>query len=289
MYKYKLVPLVPTDEMVLRGADSIHSLFRSMNFNLPIDCMATGEIEKRIAESCYNAMMELVPAAKQEPVEINFPEYHPFGMRCGLEDHGITDRHAAMEYGWYKALNRMDEELEHLGPLYQCPHLLQDATEQINALRAELDESQANDRTAMSYLAEIRAIVGGKDFPEMVSNVAALVNAVVPAAQGEPVAWYTEDHLNDKSATTWSKDVAERWRAKGWPVENLYAAQQPAPDVSALVEAAAELAHYADGMDSIIRDLAGCPGKADALAQRVTAVGKLLELPVFGDGAYGLP
>ena len=229
MYKYKLVPLVPTDEMVLRGADSIHSLLRSMNFNLPIDCMAAGEIEERIAESCYNAMMELVPAAKQEPVEINFPEYHPFGMRCGLEDHGITDRYAAMEYGWYKALNRMDEELEHLGPLYQCPHLLQDATEQINALRAELAESQANDRTAMSYLAEIRAIVSGKDFPEMVRNVATLV------------------------------------------------------------EVSVELAHYADGMDSIIRDLAGCPGKADALAQRVTAVGKLLEMPVSGDGAYGLP
>jgi hypothetical protein len=41
-------------------------------------------------------------------------------------------------------------------------------------------------------------------------------------AQGEPVAWHTEDHLDDKSATTYSKAVAERWAAKGWPVTNLY-------------------------------------------------------------------
>lgn len=49
-------------------------------------------------------------------------------------------------------------------------------------------------------------------------------------ARQEAVAWYTEDHLTDKSATTWSKDVAERWRAKGWPVGNLYTTPQPGPD-----------------------------------------------------------
>ena len=170
MYMYKLVPLVPTDEMVLRGAESIHDTLRSLSFEIP-------EIEKRIAESCYDAMIELVAATKQEPVEIDFPEYHSFGMGCGLEDRGITDRYAAMKYGWEEALDLMAEELEHLGPLYQCPQLPQDATEQINALQAELAEAQANDRTAMSYLSEIRAIVGGKDFPEMVRNVAALAEA----------------------------------------------------------------------------------------------------------------
>ena len=46
----------------------------------------------------------------------------------------------------------------------------------------------------------------------------------------EPVAWFTEDHLTDKSATTWDATVAERWRAKGWPVDPLYTvpvAQEP--------------------------------------------------------------
>ena len=40
----------------------------------------------------------------------------------------------------------------------------------------------------------------------------------------EPIGWYTEDHLDDKSATTYSKELADRWVAKGWPVFPLYAA-----------------------------------------------------------------
>lgn len=40
----------------------------------------------------------------------------------------------------------------------------------------------------------------------------------------EPTGWYTEGHLDDKSATTYSLAVAERWVEKGWPVSPLYAA-----------------------------------------------------------------
>lgn len=45
---------------------------------------------------------------------------------------------------------------------------------------------------------------------------------------GEAVAWFTDDHLCDRSATTYCPDVAERWKQKGWPVTPLYAAPQPA-------------------------------------------------------------
>ena len=38
----------------------------------------------------------------------------------------------------------------------------------------------------------------------------------------EPVAWHTEDHLTDRSATTYSKDMVYRWECKGWPVTPLY-------------------------------------------------------------------
>ena len=38
----------------------------------------------------------------------------------------------------------------------------------------------------------------------------------------EPVGWHTEDHLTDRSATTYSKDMAYRWECKGWPVTPLY-------------------------------------------------------------------
>ncbi len=40
--------------------------------------------------------------------------------------------------------------------------------------------------------------------------------------QPEPVGWHTEDHLTDRSATTYNKDMAYRWECKGWPVTPLY-------------------------------------------------------------------
>lgn len=62
---------------------------------------------------------------------------------------------------------------------------------------------------------------------------AALASAPVA---GKACAWFTEDHLTDKSATTWDRAVAERWRAKGWPVQSLYAAPQ-ASEADALIDA----------------------------------------------------
>ncbi|WP_060545666.1 hypothetical protein [Pseudomonas sp. NBRC 111136] len=48
------------------------------------------------------------------------------------------------------------------------------------------------------------------------------LRAILARPSGEPAAWFTDDHLTDKSATTWDLEVAERWRAKGWPVSALY-------------------------------------------------------------------
>ncbi|WP_111189145.1 MULTISPECIES: hypothetical protein [Stenotrophomonas] len=54
------------------------------------------------------------------------------------------------------------------------------------------------------------------------AEYAALSGARQPV--GEPIGWYTEDHLTDRSATTYDRAVADRWRAKGWPVSPLYTA-----------------------------------------------------------------
>ncbi|WP_343499205.1 hypothetical protein [Achromobacter denitrificans] len=70
----------------------------------------------------------------------------------------------------------------------------------------------------------------------------------------EPVAWFTDDHLTDKSATTWDRTVAERWRAKGWPVQSLYAAPQASEavrwvvtdDMRAAVRFAPSSAHWSE-------------------------------------------
>ena len=45
-----------------------------------------------------------------------------------------------------------------------------------------------------------------------------------PKKAQKPVAWFTEDNKTDKSATTYDKVVAERWKQKGWPATELYTA-----------------------------------------------------------------
>lgn len=59
--------------------------------------------------------------------------------------------------------------------------------------------------------------------------------AEVNGREAVPVAWHTEDHLDDKSATTYRKEVAERWRSKGWPIWPLYASPPASPDAEGLV------------------------------------------------------
>ena len=64
------------------------------------------------------------------------------------------------------------------------------------------------------------------------------VEQVIPESEiykQEPVAWHTEDHLTDRSATTYSKDMAYRWECKGWPVTPLYTSP-PKPDQYMKVE-----------------------------------------------------
>lgn len=56
-------------------------------------------------------------------------------------------------------------------------------------------------------------------------------------SEQQPIGWITEDYLTDKSATTYSPEVADRWRTKGWPVNEIYATPTTTgPDVGALVE-----------------------------------------------------
>ena len=92
--------------------------------------------------------------------------------------------------------------------------------------------------------------------------------AQLPSQGGEAVAWYSEDHLTDKSATTYDSETAERWRAKGWPVTTLYT-HPPSPDAE-LVELLREAVRVLDWWKST-DDL-------DALQERIDA--KLASLEV---------
>ena len=66
--------------------------------------------------------------------------------------------------------------------------------------------------------------IGGDPAGGYANDNARLRTELAAIKAQEPIAWYTEDHLDDKSATTYSWTVAERWVEKGWPVSPLYAA-----------------------------------------------------------------
>jgi hypothetical protein len=58
--------------------------------------------------------------------------------------------------------------------------------------------------------------------PWMNRRIEELRAAILQVERQEPMAWFTEDHREDKSATTYSKKMSERWKEKGWPVTPLY-------------------------------------------------------------------
>ena len=65
-------------------------------------------------------------------------------------------------------------------------------TRQVGEWRDLCEEARSNDKTAMGYLNDVRSIVGGDDFPDMVKRVAAL-----KAQSTEPVAWLRLDGDED--------------------------------------------------------------------------------------------
>ncbi len=80
------------------------------------------------------------------------------------------------------------------------------------------------------------------------------LQAVIDEANSQkPVAWITDDYLTDKSATTYSKEVAVRWEKKGWPVDCLYSKPVPvmpsqqSPAVADVVEAVADFVEKQEG------------------------------------------
>ncbi|MFA7188488.1 MAG: hypothetical protein WC117_00200 [Sphaerochaetaceae bacterium] len=84
------------------------------------------------------------------------------------------------------------------------------------------------------------------------------------AGSADPAGWYTEDHLTDKSATTYDPEVAERWRAKGWPPAN----------VQGLVEA------IQSAVNSVCAPAAMTPSKAEyykaGVREVITSINEVL-------------
>lgn len=51
-----------------------------------------------------------------------------------------------------------------------------------------------------------------------------MAKVALASLEAEPRAWFTDDAETDKSSTTYSKQIAECWRDKEWPVNPLYTA-----------------------------------------------------------------
>lgn len=140
----------------------------------------------------------------------------------------------------------------------------------MNALAAPVQEP-------MSMLDLREAAVAASPWAEQAERTGAFVKGAIWHAmtyaapvQGEAVAWYTEDQLDDKSATTWSKEVAERWKAKGWPVSPLYTTPPQPAEVGELVEALRKIDRHNDNparfdaeIDEIIRAALATAGACD--------------------------
>ncbi|CNH34423.1 Uncharacterised protein [Yersinia pekkanenii] len=73
-------------------------------------------------------------------------------------------------------------------------------------------------------------LIGSLDIVQMATELLSLREQLAELKALPPVAWHTEDHDTDKSATTYNQEVAEQWKYKGWPVTELFTAAKPSED-----------------------------------------------------------
>jgi len=100
------------------------------------------------------------------------------------------------------------------------------------------------------------------DYPvtcDLDRKAVALLREAATALQssgGEVVGWYTDDHLTDRSATTYDKTVADRWVAKGWPITPIYTTppRHPADEGVGVERAAIALAILECGRGNVNAD-----------------------------------
>lgn len=74
------------------------------------------------------------------------------------------------------------------------------------------------------------------------SGIYADMLAAAPDAQGEPVGWQFYQHGEWRNGDNTIKDHKKATEEAGFRVRDVYAAPQPAPDVSALVDALEQIA-----------------------------------------------
>lgn len=120
------------------------------------------------------SVAEDLRAILEQPAEAEGVEVVAWQQRYICPDEGPSCWQSADERTLEILRRRDDYELRQLVPLTA----LSAVTAERDRLQSQLAETQANDRTAMGYLHDVRQLVGGSDFPEMVRNVARMVDAL---------------------------------------------------------------------------------------------------------------
>ncbi len=131
-------------------------------------------VETPGAEQAWLELRAVVKAA--QPAEAEGVEV--VGWRIGFPNGSGYKLYEQRQDWAYEGYGSISYEVQDLMTVAQHERTLSAVTAERDRLQSQLAETQANDRTAMGYLHDVRQLVGGSDFPEMVRNVARMVDAL---------------------------------------------------------------------------------------------------------------
>jgi hypothetical protein len=157
----------------------------------------------------------------------------------------------------------VEEEAGH-GVRNEAADLIKRQAARIAELATDLERAR-NERNAAHVQARREINKEYRDhLTALESERDALLAAAGKEAVAEPVAWFTDDSQSDRSATTWDRNVADRWRAKGWPVHPLYTSPTAALEKGDGRDAEwlAEVCEDADGtkhIEAVVEELDDIP------------------------------
>jgi len=144
-------------------------------------------------------------------------------------------------------------------PLYTADQMRDYARKAIAAQTAQAVPSAEAIRIAIAILETTRRSPDQQEALDVLKSIS-----------WQPFAWFTDDHLTDKSATTYDSAVRDRWIAKGWSVHPLYAAP---PTQAIAVEVVTDLPidlirTFHDAAEAKVAELAGDKSYAEQCAVR---------------------
>src|SRR5690606_20019044 len=150
MTDYKLVPIGPTPEMV-EAAESAYMPFGDMEMAIRMAVLAAPALQGEPVA----AEIELLKEQLNAMTEYKVAAHQLIGIPASV---GISE-----------PIEGFAKRPQDIMPAVRDMALRIELLERQAAEREwQLAESRANDKQAMAYLNEVRAIVGGDDFPDMV-------------------------------------------------------------------------------------------------------------------------